>query len=555
MTFATAKYIEMKQAFGQGYVDNVTPWMLKDGETPYMRNARVTGYDVSIRTGHQLFSTLGSSGRPYGMAVYNRNVSANTKMIVRYNYSGTQKLVQVDLGTGVVTPITTAALITVDGRTTFQNGLDVIYVMNGTDLFGKLSGTTYSTITANVPVGFAPKFACLFNGSMWASGWGTNPSIVYKSVGKNYEDFSSAGSDTFQFTGNITGLAATNQSIFYFTADNVWATGFSDITQSGTTVSYFNRPVQTQEGCVVQGTIVTAGDDMYYLTPTAKIMKVTRGSQVYWFETQNLSHRPYNGISKLMDSLDPDQSEAFGFYISEKNLLKYFFKTRGSTFNNISVVYDIEKDLFMIDSNKYYYDWVYINETPYAASHIEPKIFKCETGQDDDDMPVAFDYRTKVFNLGDPSMKKLWWEVRTGCQMNALAVLTQEIYIDGVLADTITINGANLPATDNGVGTQAFWVQPIGNEQNENLPEMQDVQIIRSKWVLRRKGKSLQIRWYCNSLGGKVTLQSFDICQEMLNPKASNYSTTVTTPYVLKDYLQTETLAPITTWSEDLIFT
>lgn len=109
------------------------------------------------------------------MTVYNRNVAANTKMIVRYNYSSTEKLVQVDLTTGAVTPITTASNITVNGRTFFQNGLDVLYVMNGTDLFGKLSGTTYSTITTNVPANFAPKFACMFNGSMWASGWSTNP--------------------------------------------------------------------------------------------------------------------------------------------------------------------------------------------------------------------------------------------------------------------------------------------------------------------------------------------------------------------------------------------
>ena len=161
--------------------------------------------------------------------------------------------------------------------------------------------------------------------------------------------------------------------------------------------------------------------------------------------------------------------------------MKYFFKTRGSTFNNISIVYDIEKDVFTVDSNKYYYDWAYINEQAYAASAIEPKIFKCEIGQDDDDMPVAFDYRTKVFNLGDPTIKKVWWEVRTWLQVNALAVLTQEIYIDGVLADTVTINGEDVAQVDSGIGTQPFGVQPIGNELNVNLPEMRDVQIIRSR--------------------------------------------------------------------------
>ena len=52
---------------------------------------------------------------------------------------------------------------------TFTNIGDVIYCFNGSDLMGKLSGTTYSTVTAAVPASFAPSFSVMFGGSHWAS--------------------------------------------------------------------------------------------------------------------------------------------------------------------------------------------------------------------------------------------------------------------------------------------------------------------------------------------------------------------------------------------------
>jgi hypothetical protein len=72
----------------------------------------------------------------------------------------------------------------------FQNVGDVIYCMNGSDPFGKLSGTTYSQPSTGIS-NFAPAFSVVFGGSHWASGWSTNSNKVYKSVADNYEDFNS----------------------------------------------------------------------------------------------------------------------------------------------------------------------------------------------------------------------------------------------------------------------------------------------------------------------------------------------------------------------------
>jgi hypothetical protein len=129
----------------------------------------------------------------------------------------------------------------------FTNGNEVIYCMNGSDLFGQVSGTTFTQITANVPASFAPAFSVVFNGSMWASGWPTNPLKVYKSVGQNYSDFSSTGSDSLSFPGPVTGLAATNELLAYFTSETVSATTISDIIDTGGTLTYVSRNIQAKE--------------------------------------------------------------------------------------------------------------------------------------------------------------------------------------------------------------------------------------------------------------------------------------------------------------------
>ena len=114
----------------------------------------------------------------------------------------------------------------------FTNIADVIYCFNGSDLMGKLSGTTYSTVTSAVPSNFAPSFSVAFGGSHWASGWATNSNKVYKSVANNYEDFTGTGSDSFTFSEQIVGLSANLQSLFYFTKNTISVTGVGDITDT-----------------------------------------------------------------------------------------------------------------------------------------------------------------------------------------------------------------------------------------------------------------------------------------------------------------------------------
>ena len=151
--------------------------------------------------------------------------------------------------------------------------------MNGSDNFGKLSGTTYTTPSTGI-ASFAPAFSVVFSGSHWASGWSTNSNKVYKSVADNYEDFSSTGSDSFTFSEQIVGLSANLQSLFYFTKNTISVTGVGDITDTAGTLTFNTRALNVKEGAVNNASIVEVGDATYFLSSSNAISKIARGTSI-----------------------------------------------------------------------------------------------------------------------------------------------------------------------------------------------------------------------------------------------------------------------------------
>lgn len=144
---------------------------------------------------------------------------------------------------------------------------------------------------------------------------------------------------------------------------------------------------------------MAAGNSIFYVTPTNKIVQILRGSNVSGFEIFELSERPFSGISNLMNSLDSDQSDSFGYFYPPDNLIKWHFKSIGSTFNDVCIVYDIQKDAFLIDTQKYLYGGTMWGAKAYTISMLEPKVFQDEVNQDDEDSAIDFEYRTREFDL------------------------------------------------------------------------------------------------------------------------------------------------------------
>ena len=73
--------------------------------------------------------------------------------------------------------------------------------------------------------------------------------------------------------------------------------------------------------------IVEVGDATYFLSSSNAINKIARGQSVNGFEVIDLSTRKYAGITEIMATLDVDQSDSFGHYLPDANLIKWYVKT------------------------------------------------------------------------------------------------------------------------------------------------------------------------------------------------------------------------------------
>jgi len=519
------KLAEKEWVFSGWYVDNTLSINLAEYYSPYLRNARLDWQSIKIRPWHQIFAELTAWSYPKGIGSYLRTDPANDRLVIRHNQDTTEKLVTIEEDWTVL-GIDTSTNIASDNRMFFQNVADVIYCMNGSDPFGMLSWTTYTTPSTGVN-NFAPAFSVVFNSSHWAAGRPTNPNIVYKSVADDYDDFSGSWSDTFSFNETITGLSASTQALFYFTKNTISVTWPNDIQDTAGTITYTTRTLQTTEWASNNACIVEVWSNVYYLSSSNAINVIAQGANIYGYEIQDLSERKYQGISKLMQSLDKDQSSAFGYLLPWEMLIKWFFRSNGATFNDICVVYDITKDKFLVDWQKYFYDGLFFKWKNYTLSNIEPKVYQDEYSQDDEGSPIPFEYRTKEYYISESTYKKILRESRLLLDINELATLTQTIWMDNRLVDTKVLNWEDVFIDSwGGIGTQEIWQYAIGTEwPEEDISEDDDyteTYILRTAGNLNRIGRKIQRRYLCNSLAGKVRLKDLNAKVEIKPAIATN---------------------------------
>lgn len=530
MSYRTAKRQPINTSskrwlFSGWYVDNIDNFNMASYYSPYNRNCRLDGQSIIIRPWHSLFASLTSGVYPKGIGSYLRTVAANDRMVVRHNQDATHHLVTIT-ETGTITPIDTTWKLSSNNRMTFSNVWDVIYCMNGSNPFGKLNGTTYTEPNTGV-ASFAPSFWVKFNSCHRVSWFATAPNRVYKSVWDNYEDFNSAWSDTFDFWEPITGLATVSEALFYFTKNTIAITNTSDVTDTAWVYTYSNRNLQVKEWATNHACIIGVGNEIYYVTSSNTINKIARGNNVYGFETLDVSHRAYNGISKIMDSLDPDQSTARWYFLPDKNLIKRHFKSLWSAINDVVVIYDLTKDAFLIDSSKYFFDWLEFKGKNYAISMVEWKVFLDEYGQDDEDAPIPFVYWTKEFYLSDPTFKKILRETRTLIDINELASLTQEVRCDWWKVDTKIIDRDSVPwELTWGIGIDAMWEHAIGTDWSSvsswRDSDYVEMDILRTKGNLNKLCKKVQFRFTNGTLAGKVRLKNITAKYEVKDPSTTN---------------------------------
>ena len=516
MSQANSKFINLSDKKGSvfwgGVVDNLMSWKLSYKNSPYARNFRLTDWGISIRPWfYQYWADITWSDYPRGIWAYYRSVIANDRIILRHNVSWTVKLVSVVPSTWVQTSITTGALVTSDNRMNFLNANDSMYCYNWVDLIGKLSWTTYTNPTATL----TPSFWVWFNNSAWISWDSSNPNTFYKSNTNDPETFSWAWWDIFKATTPIVWLCASLETLYIFSESYIDMMNSWSIKDVWGTLAYTSVPLESMEWAMNHNNIVNYWKNVFFLTKSWKIKRVTPWNQTY--DVIDVSHREDNGITNTMDTLDSDQTDGFAYAIPEKQLIKWHLKTKWSSYNDLCIIYDVENDEFIIDDHKVFYGWINYKTQNFTISQIEPKLYIDEDWATDDDTPIQFVYHTKVFNLWNPTILKTLWQTRLFLSLNTIWVIKQEIYADWWLVDTKTINSATIPQAGWWLGTEEIGTEEIGTEWFEPSDILYETTIVRDKGYLRVKAKNFQIRYTSWTLWTQCLLQQLTIQAEQLN--------------------------------------
>lgn len=510
MSYENSKLIRVQTkkwlAFSWWFVDNLDESLMWDSFSTYLRNGRLKNWWIIIRPWFSLFKEL-SVWKPISIWVY------NDKLIIRYNQDTNKKLILVDED-WVVTEITTDTKISSDNKMNFLNIWNRVYCFNWVDDYGYLEWTTYS-----LPVQlYKPSFGVIWWSSMWISWFTTNSNTIRKSVANNFVDFTSAWKQDFEAPEAVTWFGTTNETLYIFTKNSISAISLNDVSETPSWFFFNSRPINTQEWAINHNSIINVWVNTYFLTPNNKIQQIIRWNNNNWYEILELSHREWWWISNLMDWLDKDQSESFWIYLPQENIIKWHLKKEWSTINDIVIIYNVLEDKFLIDEFKYFNWSIILNWQQYSISAIEPKIFKDEFWNDDDWSAIDFEYHTKSFDFLDKWRKKVLRETFTSWQIGILTDLIQEIYIDWSLVDTKTIQWNNYYKWDSWIWIFEIWTKPIW-EEYEELQDLFDFTIYRTKWNLNIKWKKIKYVFKSNSLWWRLFLLDLQHRIEILSEK------------------------------------
>lgn len=575
--------------FSGGFVDNIAEFDMAWCYSPYARNFRLDGQSVVSRPWHQLFSTLLAGDYPRGIGSYLTTTPANNRLVVRHNKDADEKLYTIDSNWVATAINTAALITSDERMRFFNvsdvvycmNGVDQFGKLNGSTYSlptkvpkvftltsvsgnftigetvtggtsgatGRVSGLLNSPLFVGVLTGtfqvgetitggtssktgiiatisiFAPSFAVPFDGKTVVSGLTAAPNVILYSVADNYEDFVNTGSDTGTTMEQITGLASTNQALFYFTKNTVSVTDKGDIVNTSGVISYNSTYLQTQEGAVNHDSIVVVGTEIFYITPSNSVSQIVRGANVNGYDTINLSDQEWAGITEYMKEIPKGQTDSRGYYQEDTNLIHWFFKGQDSTIYNKTVIYDVINKKFLIDTNRYFYGGIFYEGKNYTISNIEAKVFYDEVSYDDQGSPIPFEYRTKYFYVSWWTFKNTLRESRTLLDINSLAVVDQTIWIDWGQKDMKTVNSDNLPTqVSTGIGTQEIGTYAIGTEWLVVTPnsDMHEIYILRTKGNLNKKGIKIQRRRTMWVVWGRVRLKNLLPRLETLPPESNS---------------------------------
>jgi len=258
-----------------------------------------------------------------------------------------------------------------------------------------------------------------------------NPEYAY--------DFTWAGSQNIVYDDTIVGLEWTMNWLYIFTEKKVEFLGANALQNVAWSATFISAPLWKSWEPVNNHCIASSWDKIFYVTKSLQIQTVNYIQGTASASVWTLSSRPVIWVKELIATVDDNQPNAFAIYNKKDETIQFHLRTKDSTINDITIIYDITNDTFSVDTNKYYNfvveDWL----DYYGLSDVDTSIYKDDIGYNDNWVAIPFEIQTQDMNLGTVLEKMFNWFFTAGwCWY--LTTLTYTVYIDGtqVFTDTVT---------------------------------------------------------------------------------------------------------------------
>lgn len=229
-----------------------------------------------------------------------------------------------------------------------------------------------------------PRFWAYFGWRQWVAGDTTYTNSIYYSrqyditdltAIRTFTDFSDTPQEQFLwFDWVIEWLFATQNILYAFT--NEWVYSFRNEYQ----VAWYNYiPVFNKMFPWVQlnnyKSVTSVWEKLFFLTKDKHIKTINYIWGIEFPQLWELSHKENKSIGWFMDNLDDDQSEAFVVYDRKTNLVKFHMKSNWGTNIDTVVVYDMETQEFIEDTNKPFWSWIFFNWKMHTWNHSNWDIY------------------------------------------------------------------------------------------------------------------------------------------------------------------------------------
>lgn len=364
-------------------------------------------------------------------------------------------------------------------------------------LNGETSGCSYNITNGEIKnlaidEGANPRLWEVFEQNIYLAWSGDKSNILYKSRAwrknepENILDFKGNGSEELSFRSKITGMVGTREQLFIRTEDTIEIIQQSEIWGIRNLISV---PIAGMNEPANPKMVVKADDRVFFWTKENMMKSLNYVQWVSETSVGDVSHREGLSIKDFIEALDEDQSTSFGYYNRKNKTVHWHLKPKWEPYTTVVLVYDLDKDTFLVDTNKYFTCVVNHKIWYYAWSANEQVVYQDERGNADDGQAIQWERRTPKLSLGSPTTRKEWRQVSIYGEKQWDVEIFVDVVVEGKIVCVSKIEAKKQQIS--GFTSMPTATVPLARESWEWGISPFEFTITRGN--LRARGKDIQI--------------------------------------------------------------